>query len=69
MDYIWGASIVDPFLQIMIDLWEMRNEEVHGKEEATIQQKRKEKAEITFWALHKLEEQANLEILIYFIKT
>ena len=43
---------------MMIDLWEMRNEEVHGKEEATIQQKRKEKAAITVRALHKLEEQA-----------
>ena len=42
----------------MIDLWEMRNEEVHGKEEATIQQKRKEKAAITVQALHKLKEQA-----------
>ena len=42
----------------MIDLWEMRNEEVHGKEEATKQQKRKDKAAITIRALHKLEEQA-----------
>ena len=42
----------------MIDLWEMRNEEVHGTEEATIQQKRKEKVAITIRALHKLEEQA-----------
>ena len=42
----------------MIDLWEMRNEEVHGKEAATIQQKRKGKTAITVRALHKLEEQA-----------
>ena len=58
MDYIWGASIVETCFRMMIDLWEMRNEEVHGKEEATIQQKRKEKAAITVRALHKLEEQA-----------
>ena len=58
MDYIWETSIVETCLQMMVDLWEMRNEEVHGKEEATIQQKRKEKAAITVWALHKLEEQA-----------
>ena len=58
MDYIWGASIVETCFRMMIDLWEMRNEEVHGKEEATIQQKRKEKAAITVQALHKLEEQA-----------
>jgi len=37
MDYIWGASIVETCLRMMIDLWEMRNEEVHGKEEATKQ--------------------------------
>ena len=43
---------------MMIDLWEMRNEEVHGKEEATKLQKRKDKVAITIWALHKLEEQA-----------
>ena len=43
---------------MMIDLWETRNEEVHGKEEATKQQKRKDKAAITVRALHKLEEQA-----------
>ena len=42
----------------MIDLWEMRNKEVHGKEKATTQQKRKEKAAVTVWALHNLEEQA-----------
>ena len=36
----------------------MRNEEVHGKEETTKQQKRKDKAAITVWALNKLEEQA-----------
>ena len=41
MDYIWGASIVETCFQVMIDLWEMRNEEVHGKEEITIQQKRR----------------------------
>ena len=42
----------------MIDLWEMRNDEVHGKEAASIEQKRKERAAITVQELHKLEEQA-----------
>ena len=46
MDYIWGASIVETCLRMMIDLWEMRNEEVHGKDKATKQQKRKDKAAI-----------------------
>ena len=42
----------------MIDLWELRNEKVHGKEEATKQQKRKAKAAISVRVLHKLEEIA-----------
>ena len=58
MDYIWGALIVETSLQMMVDLWETRNKEVHSKEETTKQQKRKDKAAITVWALHKLEEQA-----------
>ena len=32
---------------MMIELWEIRNEEVHGKEEAVKQQKRKAKAVIS----------------------
>ena len=36
----------------------MRNDEVHGKEAASIEHKRKERAAITVRALHKLEEQA-----------
>ena len=58
MDYIWGALIGETCLQMMIDLWAIRNEDVHSKEEATIQQKRKDKAAITVQAQHKLEEQA-----------
>ena len=50
MDYIWGASIVETCLRMMMDLWELRNEEVHGKEEATKQQKRKDKAAISVQA-------------------
>ena len=40
---------------MMIDLWEMRKEEVYGKEEVTKQQKRKEKAAISVRDLHKLQ--------------
>ena len=58
MDYIWGVSIVETCLQMMIDLWELINEEVHSKEEATKQQKRKAKAAISVGALHDLEEIA-----------
>ena len=58
MDYIWGASIVETCLRMMIDLWEMGNDKVHGKEAATIEQKRKERVAIRVRELHKLEEQA-----------
>ena len=47
MDYIWGASIVETCLQMMVDLWEIRNKEVHGKDKAMKQQKRKAKAAIS----------------------
>ena len=45
----------------------MRNEDVHGKEEAIKQQKRKTKAAISARALHKPEEIArpNDSILFY----
>ena len=58
MDYIWGASFVETCLQMMIDLWEMRKEEVYGKEEITKQQIRKEKAATRVRELHKLQEIA-----------
>ena len=58
MDYIWGASIVETCLRIMIDLWEMRNEEVHGKDKVTKQQERKAKTAIGLWALNNLQEEA-----------
>ena len=44
----------------MIDLWKMRNEDVHGKEEVTKQQKRKAKTAISVRAIHKLDEIARL---------
>ena len=57
MDYIWGASIVETYLHITIDLWKIKNEEVHDKEEATKQQKRKAKVAISVWALYDLQKQ------------
>ena len=58
IDYIWGASIVETCLRMMIELWEMRKEEIYGKEEGTKQQIRKEKAATRVRALHKLQETA-----------
>ena len=66
MDYIWGASIVETCLCMMIEIWEMRNKEVHGKEAASIEQKRKERAAITVRELHKLEEQSQPSVFILF---
>ena len=43
---------------MMLELWELRNDEVHGKEEAAIEHKRKERAAMTVRELHKLEEHA-----------
>ena len=34
MYYIWGASIIETCLRMRIDLKEIKNEEVHSKEEA-----------------------------------
>jgi hypothetical protein len=39
-DYIWGASIVEILLGKIIDLWKIRNDEVHGITEE-IQEKRR----------------------------
>ena len=47
MDYIWEVSITETCLHMMIELREMRNEKVHGKEAATKQQKRKAKVAIS----------------------
>ena len=58
IDYIWGALIVETCLRMMIDLWEMRKEEVYGKEKVTKKQERKEKAAISVRDLHKLQEIA-----------
>ena len=42
----------------MIDIWEVRNEEVHDKEEALKQQKRKAKAAVSARTLHQLQDQS-----------
>ena len=57
MDYIWVASIWETCLQIMIDLLEIRNKEVHGKEEVMKQQKKKANVANSVQALYKLQGQ------------
>ena len=56
--YIWGAAIAETTLKKFIDLWELRNEEVHGK---TIEQQeniRKEKLSLEVRKLNSLKDQA-----------
>ena len=62
----WKASIVETCLRMMIDLWELRNKEVNGKEETTKHKKRKDKAAISVRALHDLEEIARPSISFLF---
>jgi hypothetical protein len=40
---VWGASIVEVLLSQFIKLWELRNEEVHGKTEEQQEKTRKRK--------------------------
>ena len=56
MDYIWGASIEETCLRMVTELWEIRNEEVRGRDKASKQQKRKAKVTISIQALHNLQE-------------
>ena len=35
MEYVWGASIVEICLQMMMELWGMRNEEIHSKKRSS----------------------------------
>ena len=58
MDYIWRAPTVETCLPMMIDLWELRNKEVHGKDEVRKQQKRKANAATSMQALHDLQKIA-----------
>ena len=68
MDYIWGASIVETCLQMMIDLWEIRNKEVYGKDKEMKQQKKKAKAAISVQDLHGLQDQARpVDAFLFFI--
>ena len=40
---MWGALVVEVYIKNFIELWEQRNEEVHGKTEAQRQNRRLEK--------------------------
>jgi hypothetical protein len=40
-DYLWGASIIEVILLKFMELWELRNDEVHGKTEEVQEHRRK----------------------------
>ena len=52
--HIWGASVVEVSITSFIELWEQRNEEVHGKTEAQKQNRRLAKLSIEVRHLHSM---------------
>ena len=55
--YVWASSIVEISLQKFMELWEQRNQDVHGKTEAQQQSRRLEKLRIEIRKLHSLRNQ------------
>ena len=41
--YVWGASIVEVILRQIIELWEQRNKDLHGRTDKEAEKLRKEK--------------------------
>jgi len=56
--YVWGASIVETTLTYFIKLWELRNEEVHGKTVDQQERTRKSKLSIDARKLNALKDKA-----------
>jgi hypothetical protein len=54
--YIWGASIVQILLSQYIALWELRNEEVHGKTKEHQERTRKERLRIEVSRLNSMKD-------------
>jgi hypothetical protein len=53
---VWGASIVEIMLSQFIKLWELRNEEVHGKTEEQQEKTRKMKLSIEMKRLNQMRD-------------
>jgi hypothetical protein len=56
--YIWGASLVETTLKKFIDLWELRNEEVHGKTIEQQESTRKQKLRTEVKKLNSMKNKA-----------
>ena len=52
VDYVWRAAIVEMTLNNMTELWELRDTEVHRKEENHKQKVRKDQISKTVRELH-----------------
>jgi hypothetical protein len=58
LSYVWGASLAKVLLKQFIKLWELRNEEVHGKTAELQEQIRKDKLGKVVRQLNELRDQA-----------
>ena len=56
--YVWGAAIAETTLRSFIELWELRNEEVHGKTVEQQERTRKAKLSIDARKLNNLKDKA-----------
>ena len=58
LSYVWGASIIEVLLKHFILLWELRNEEVHGKTAEKQEHMRKTKLSESVRKLNNQKDQA-----------
>ena len=54
--YIWGTAVVEKILRTQIELWETRNQEIHGKEDESSNQ-RHERLQEKVRNLHTMENK------------
>ena len=55
--YVWASSIVEISLTKFMELWEQRNQDVHGKTEVQQQSRQLQKLRIEIRKLHNLRDQ------------
>ena len=56
--YLWGASVMEVILSEFIQLWEIRNKEVHGKTKERNETQRKKKLTIETIRLNSMKNEA-----------
>ena len=54
--YVWASSIVEIYIKKFMELWEQRNQDIHGKTEAQQQSRRLQKLRIEIRKLHSLSD-------------